>query len=298
MSAPVKSCSLGPVPTLLVHEFVDLLLPFITKMVNTSLAQGRLPTSQKHAIVTPLLKKSGLDTADMGNYRPVSNLSFMSELVEQAIVSQLNDYLVANNLLPPHQSGYRKGHSTETAMLRVWSDFLTTADRRQVTLLGLLDLSAAFDCVDHTILLQRLHSVFGLRDVVLQWIESFLSDCTQQVAFNGQLSATQPVLFGVPQGSVLGSLLYVLYTAELAKVVAGHGLQMHQYADDIQIYTYTTIDDAVSAVDRFAACLTDVKAWLRASRIRLNPTKTQVMWLGSSQQLAKLDISRVFCRHA
>ena len=117
-------------------------------------------------------------------------------------------------------------------MLRVWSDFLTAADRRQVTLLGLLDLSAAFDCVDHTILLQRLRSVFGPTDVVLQCIESFLSDRTQQVAFNGQLSVTQPVLFGVPQGSVLGPLLYVLYTAKLAKVVAGHGLQMHQYADE------------------------------------------------------------------
>jgi len=93
--------------------------------------------------------------------------------------------------------------------------------------------------------------------------------------------------------SVLGPLLYVLYTAELAKVVPGHGLQMHQYANDIQIYTYTTINDAASTVDRFTACLTNVEASLRASRLRLNPTKTQVMWLGSSQQLAKLDISHV-----
>ena len=107
-----------------------------------------------------------------------------------------------------------------------------------------------------------------------------MSDRTQQVAFNDQLSATQPVLFGVPQGSVLGPLLYLLYTAELAKVVARRGLQMHQYVDDIQIYTYTTIDDATSAVDRFTACLTNVEAWLRASRLRLNPTKTQAMWLG------------------
>ena len=95
MSAPVKSCSLDRIATFLIHEFVDLLLPFITKMVNTSLAQGRLPrpTSQKHAIVTPLLKKPGLDTSDMGNYRPVSNLSFMSKLVERAVASQLNDYI-------------------------------------------------------------------------------------------------------------------------------------------------------------------------------------------------------------
>ena len=185
--------------------------------------------------------------------------------------------------VPRHLSAYRKGQYTETAMLRVWSDFLAAADRRHVSLLGLLDLSAAFDCVDHTILLQRLHSVFGLTDVVLQWIESFLSDRTQQVAFNGQLSATQPVLFGVPQGSVLGSLMYVLNTAELAKVVARHGLQMHQYANVIQIYMYTTTGDAASAVDCFSACLTDVEAWLRASRLRLNQTKTQVMWLGSSQ---------------
>ena len=97
------------------HINVDLLLPFITKMVNTSLAQGRLPTSQKHATVTPLLKKTGLDTADMGNYRPVSNLSFMSKLVQRAVASQLNDYLVANNLLPRHQSAYRKGHSPPPA---------------------------------------------------------------------------------------------------------------------------------------------------------------------------------------
>jgi hypothetical protein len=277
----------------LVHEFLDLLLPFITKMVNASLAQGRMPTSQKHAIVTPLLKKPGLDPADMGNYRPVSNLSFMSKLIERAVATQLNDYLVANDLLPRLQSAYRKGHSTETAMLRVWSDILTAADRRHVTLLGLLDLSAAFDCVDHSILLQRLRSSAGLAGTTLDWIESFLSGRTQQIAYNGQLSTTQKVLFGVPQGSVLGPLLYVLYTADLANVVARHGLHMHQYADDIQIYISTTVDDATTAVDRFARCIEDIEVWLRASRLRLNPTKTQIMWLGSSQQLAKLDTSEV-----
>ena len=294
MSSPTKSCSLDPVPTFLVHEFIDLLLPFITKMVNASLAEGRMPSTQKHAIVTPLLKKPGSDVADMGNYRPVSNLSFMSKLIERAVASQLNNYLTSNGSLPRFQSAYRKGHSTETAMLRVWSDILEAADRRHVMLLGLLDLSAAFDCVDHSILLQRLRLSVGLTDTALDWIESFLSDRTQQIAFNGQLSTTRPVLFGVPQGSVLGPLLYVLYTADLAKVVSRHGLDMHLYADDIQVYVSTTVDGATAAVDRFARCLFDIEAWLRASRLRLNPAKTQVMWLGSSQLLAKLDFTEVF----
>jgi len=209
MTSPVKSCTLDPVPAFLVREFIDLLLPFITGMVNASLSRGRLPTSQKHAIVTPLLKKVGLDAADMNNYRPVSNLSFMSKVIERSVAIQLNEYLTANNLLPSFQSAYRRKHSTETAMIRVWSDFLMAADRRQVTLLGLLDLSAAFDCVDHLILLERLRSAVGFTGVVLDWIESFLTDRTQQITYNGQLSRTQPVLFGVPQGSVLGPLLPV-----------------------------------------------------------------------------------------
>lgn len=122
----------------------------------------------------------------------------------------------------------------------------------------------------------------------LDWIRSFLADRTQQVAYNGRLSSIQPVLFGVPQGSVLGPLLYVIYTAELSHVVARHHLQLHQYADDSQIYVSTSVDHHSSAVDRFAACLSDVDAWMRASRLRLNPSKTQVMWLGSRQQLQRL----------
>ena len=101
----------------------------------------------------------------------------------------------------------------------------------------MLDLSAAFDCVDHTILLQCVRIGFSLTDVALKWIVSFLTERTQQIAYNGELSSVQHVLFGVPQGSVLGPLLYVLYTAELFHVVARHGLRLHMYAYDCQVYT-------------------------------------------------------------
>jgi hypothetical protein len=281
-----------------VREFVDLLLPYLTIMVNASLAEGRLPSSEKHAIVTPLLKKSGLDTADMANYRPVSNLTFMSKVVERAVAFQINEYLTLINLLPRCQSAYRKKHSTETAMLRVMSDFLSAADGQKVTLLGLLDMSAAFDCVDHTILLRRLQLGFGLSGDVINWIRSFLTGRTQQVVYNGTLSTAQPVHFGVPQGSVLGPILYILYTTELEGIVERCGMKLHQYADDCQIYVSVKLRDredpaAAAAVNRLSACLIDVNRWLSSSRLRLNPAKTQVMWLGSSQQLQKVNITDI-----
>jgi len=175
MASPTKSCWLDPVPTFLLREFVDLLLPYITNMVNTSLMQGRLPVSQRHAIVTPRLKKPGLDATDMANYRSVSNVSFISKLVERVVAARLHAYLSTSGLLPSCQSAYRKHHSTETAMLRFWSDIVATADQRQVTLLALLDMSAAFDCVDHDLLLRQLQLIFGITGTSLAWIRSFLS---------------------------------------------------------------------------------------------------------------------------
>ena len=215
MKSPTKSCALDSIPTFILKESIDALLPFLTAMSNASMLQSSLPQSQKrHAIVTPLLKKSSLDPGELKNYRPVSNLTFVSKIVEKLISEQLIEYLRVNNLMPRLQSACRRHHSTETALLRVMSDLLHAADNRRVSLLGLLDLSAAFDCVDHDILLQRLRTAFGINGLALEWVRSFLVQRTQRVNFGGRLSSIGYLVCGVPQGSVLGPLLFLLYTAE------------------------------------------------------------------------------------
>jgi len=251
MSSPVKSCSLDPWPTFLICDYVDLLTPYVTSMVNISLSHGHLPESQNHAIVSPLLKKAGLDTADMANFRPVSNLTFLSKVVERVVALQLNDYLTATNLLPRCQSAYRRHHSMEIDMVRVLSDALTAADTRQVTLLGLLDMSAAFDCVDHSILLQRLERNFGISGLAIQWLTSFLTDRMQQVTYNRTLSKLQRLLYGLPQGLALGPLLFNLYTADIGMIVESHGLRLYQYTDNCQVYVSVLVTDAAAAVDQF-----------------------------------------------
>ena len=145
VASKTKSCALDPVPTSILKEFLDKLLPFITEMCNRSLLEGRrVPLSQRHAIITPIIKKPGLDHEDVKSYRPISNLTYMSKLVERMVCRQVTSSLEGNGLLPKHQSGFRARHSTETAVLKVMSDILAAADDGKVTLLGLLDMSAAF----------------------------------------------------------------------------------------------------------------------------------------------------------
>ena len=158
----------------------------------------------KEAIVTPILKKHDLDPDDVKSYRPISNLTFISKVIERIVASQLTGYLQMNRLLPDHQSAYRQGHSTETALLKIFSDILDAADSAQVTLLGLLDLSAVFDTVDHDILLTRLHKSYGVGGTALAWISSFIQGRQQSVTFNGHQSTRIQLEYGVPQGSVLG----------------------------------------------------------------------------------------------
>ena len=198
---------LDSLPTDILKQFQPELLPYITKICNASQLDGTLPMIQRCAIVIPRSKKAGADRADVGMYRPISNLIFRSKVADRFVCRQLVAFLQHNNLMPELQSAYRHGHSSETAILKMVTDFLLAADRGEVTLLSLLDLSAAFDTVDHDILIDRLYHSFGIRDEVLSWIRSFVTGRTRRVRVGDQYSSSSAVYYGVPQGSVLGPIL-------------------------------------------------------------------------------------------
>ena len=222
-ASPSKSCDLDPVPTFLVKDYLDTLLPFITRLCNASIREACLPATQKKAIITPVIKKVGADVDDVKNYRPISGLTFLSKVIEKVVAKQLVGYLHSNNLLPKFQSGFRRGYSTETAILRMLSDIYAAVDRGRVALLALLDVSAAFDTVDHDILLERLLVSFGVTGSAHAWIRSFLSSRSQSVRLGSSSSSWSSIRCGVPQGSILGPLLYILYTADVERIVESFG---------------------------------------------------------------------------
>ena len=193
---------------------------------------GILCTDLKMASVKPLLKKQSLRSDEFKNFRPISNLGFLSKVVEKYVAKQLIDYLDANGLDVSYQSAYRKLDSTETALIRVHNDIAIVSDQKRSVILLILDLSAAFDSVDHCILLSRLSRRFGVGGTALAWFQSYLGDRTQFVNTNGSTFERRVLQFGVPQGSALEPLLFSLYTSPLSDIASKRELSFHFYADD------------------------------------------------------------------
>ena len=286
----LKSCEIDPIPASVLEKCLPQLLPFITDIINTSLTTGVFPADLKKAIVRPLLKKHNLDHNNLSNYRPVSNIPFMSKLLEKVVLLQLNDHLISNGLYDPFQSAYRANRSTETALLRILHDLLLATDSGQVSLLTLLDLSAAFDTIDHSILLSRLHDSFGISNIALTWFKSYLSGRKQTVSVNGILSSPTSLDCGVPQGSVLGPVLFSLYTTPLADIIRRHNTSHHCYADDTQLYTSDTPENINLLVKITSDCFLDIQSWMTKNKLQLNGSKTEAMLVGTHHKLSKTNV--------
>ena len=288
------TCQLDPIPTKLLKENQHLLTPLITRIVNHSLQQGNFYDDWKTAIVTPLLKKSGLE-AIMSNYRPVSNLSFISKIAEKGVIQQLNEYFSKNDLHFNHQSAYKNNFSTETALCVLTNDLLWAMEKTQATVLVALDLSAAFDTVDHSVLHSLLHDNFGISDTALDWMESYLSNRTLKVKVNEAMSSPHTFNYSVPQGSCLGPVLFNVYVSTITECVP-EDLSLGGYADDHYIKgTFNPADDneTSSCITRIEDTLNNIHQWMSANRLKMNPSKTEVILFRSQRLLSKNSISSI-----
>ena len=271
------------------RDMILLTLPrtlgVITSIVNQSIRTGVFPDVWKEALVKPIPKIN--NPQELKDFRPVSILPFLSKIIEKVICQQLMEYLDANNILPPNQSGFRTGRSTATALLDVIDDILAGVDKGDGTILVLLDFSRAFDTINHNLLMSKL-AYYGLDSIALRWFSSYLSGRLQRVETSTDSgivsqSVTSAVLRGVPQGSILGPILFLLYTADITHTI--RDCRFHLYADDLQVYTTFNHNETPDAVCRLNQDLNRIAEWSDRNGLVLNPLKSKFMVLGSRNQV-------------
>ncbi len=272
-SAKPTTCMLDPIPSKLLKEVLPEVIDPLLAIINLSL--GYVPKTFKLAVIKPLIKKPQLDPKDLVNYRPISNLPFLSKILEKVVLSQLYFFLEKNYICEDFQSGFRPSHSTETALIRVTNDLLLSSDRGCISLLVLLDSSTAFDTIDHNMLLNRLENFVGISGSALAWFKSHLSDRHKFVAVKEEVSYRSQVQYGVPQGSVQGPLLFTLYMLPLGNIIRKHRVSFHCYADDTQLYISSRPGETHQIEKKLMECIVDIKNWMTSNFLLLNSEKKQ-----------------------
>ena len=267
-------CPLDPINVSKLGSAYDHAVPMVVAIINASFVEGNFVVSEKRGLLRPYLKKIGLDVDNLGNYRPVTNLSYLSKVMERAMLEQLVPFLEEVGAIPHCQSAYRKFHSTETALCKIYDDLVSSTCLGKVSLLILLDLSAAFDTVDHQMLLNDF-SNYGVDGVALLLLKSYLTDREQCVVVGESRSEPKILHCGVPQGSVLGPVLFTVYTSTFASLLNAHGVDYHFYADDSQLYI--RVENIQEAKDRLISLLSDIKIWMAKRKLKLNDGKTEIM---------------------
>ena len=212
----------------------------------------------------------------------------MSKLLERLVQTRLRPHLVSSPNFSQYQSAFRPGYSTETSMLKITNDLLSSTLSGSASLVVTLDLSSAFDCVMHSTLLSRLTDEYGVQGLASGWIKSYLNNRTQFVKVGNATSLASTVTVGVPQGSVLGPLLFTAYIAPVGRIVNEFGINYMSYADDLTLYMNLGPDPSATE-QRMSDCTSAVSKWLMSNGLLLNPAKSEVIRTGTSAQLNKIN---------
>ena len=292
MTSAAKSCELDPLPTSLLKTHIDFMCPVLARNINASLSSSVVPPPMKHAVVIPILKKRCYDVNIHTNYRPISNIVFVAKLTERFVAQQLQHFMDVNGIYGVYQSAYRPQHSVESALLRIHNDVAQSIDSRRSVLLVLLDLTAAFDTIDHNILMRRLHG-YGLCGDVHAWLTSYLRNRTNVVRVKSSVSQLNTITTGVPQGSVLGLILFNAYVAPLAKLLQQRNMQHHLYAYDTQLYVTFPPSEHTRAFERMEECVREVKIWLCDNGLVLNENKSEAIIMQSPNVRTPITMSRI-----
>ena len=200
-------------------------------------------------------------------------------------MNQLNSHINSSNTSNQYQSAYRKFHSTETTLQRINNNILASMDAGKVTVLTLLDLSAAFNTIDHTTRLRRLDDWCGVTGKAVDWFKSYLTGRCQRIRLG--LSSKAYLKFGVPQWYVISPLLFTLYTTPLSSMISGHTIPHHLYADDSQVYVSFASGDSAAALNGLQSCLASLHSWMSTNKLKLNPDKTEFLLIGNERQRSK-----------
>ena len=254
--------------------FLPLFLLAVSKISSPidAFSSGSFQALFKTVIMKSVLKQTTLNPKFLKNYRPVSSLSFLSKVLKRIVLLQ-HDLLFNVSETIFRQTIYSTlisqlmHHSTGTALHKIVNNLLSAQDDSR-PLQSLLDLSAAFDTIDHSILLSRLNTSFGLASSVLSWFHSYLSNHIQTVSVSGSKSLPTVLQFGVPQGSVLAPIIFILYIQPLSANFNHHSLFHHSFSDDYQLYVSAHLSELHEIISSSQACISSVQVWMHHNKLQ------------------------------